>query len=297
MTRYDRQTRPCITIGLPVYNGERYLAAALESILAQTIQNFELVISDNASTDSTQQICKTYAAGDSRIRYYRQDENLGAAHNFNFVFSQARGKYFKWAAHDDLLAPTYLERCLIILEEDPGVVLVYPRTIDMDATGREFGYYSEGLDLQSHVPHKRFRKFMATPGFSYPIFGLQRSDVLRSTPGMGNFPMADRNLIGEMSLYGRITEIPEYLFYRRHHPETSTNLYKTEIGLARWYDPKANHRAVFFKANRFVEYLKSINRVSMPLSERVFCYAILSRYLFAPERWFRFGKDLLSSNA
>src|SRR5215207_1517689 len=101
---------PRVSVGLPVYNGENYLAEAIDSVLAQTYQNFELIISDNASTDSTEEICRDYAARDRRIRYFREPQNRGAAWNFNHTFELARGEYFKWVAHDDVIGPQYLAR-------------------------------------------------------------------------------------------------------------------------------------------------------------------------------------------
>ena len=103
---------PRVTIGLPVYNGENYLAAAIESLLSQTFTDFELVICDNGSTDRTEQVCRAYAARDARIRYYREVENRGLAWNFSRTFELARGEYFKWHAHDDLCGPTLLRGAL-----------------------------------------------------------------------------------------------------------------------------------------------------------------------------------------
>ena len=108
MTPVKTADRPRVSIGLPVYNGENFLEFALDSILGQTFQDFELIISDNASTDATESICRRYAAKDSRIRYYRNPNNQGAAQNYNRVFALARGEYFKWAAHDDVCKPNYL---------------------------------------------------------------------------------------------------------------------------------------------------------------------------------------------
>ena len=119
---YDR---PTVSIGLPVHNGAAFLAEAIESIPAQTFTDFELVISDNASTDRTPEICRSYTAADGRIRYYRQEANIGAARNYNVVFQRSSGKYFKWAAHDDLIRPTYLARCVAALEADPEAVLCH----------------------------------------------------------------------------------------------------------------------------------------------------------------------------
>ena len=107
---------PRVSIGMPVYNGADHVAKAIQAILSQTFEDFELVISDNASSDGTDQICRRYAALDPRIRYCRNDHNLGAAANYNRVFELARAEYFKWAAHDDLYAPEYLERCVAELD-------------------------------------------------------------------------------------------------------------------------------------------------------------------------------------
>ena len=103
---------PKVSIGIAVFNGENFLESALRSILAQTFEDFELIISDNASTDRTADICEQYASQDGRVLYLRQPANLGAQPNYNLLVGQARGRYFKWAAHDDMLAPTFLERCV-----------------------------------------------------------------------------------------------------------------------------------------------------------------------------------------
>jgi glycosyltransferase involved in cell wall biosynthesis len=283
---------PVVTIGLPVFNGEPYLAAALDSILAQTCEDFEIIISDNASTDATPRICAAYMAKDSRIRYYRHERNLGASRNFNYVFELARGQYFKWASYDDLIAPTFLERCLEALERESTVVLAYSQTNNINEEGRVTGFYADGLDLRQPSAHQRFRKFLATPGHCHPVFGLYRIDVLRRTPLIGNYPRSDRNLIGEIALRGQIAEIPERLFYRRHHPLTSTNVHKTESELAAWFDPTARGRLVFPRVRRFVEYCKSIRRVPIPVMERIYCYALVARYVLYPKRWIGIGDDL-----
>jgi glycosyltransferase involved in cell wall biosynthesis len=116
---------PRVSIGMPVYNGENFIRTALESLLAQTFTNFELIISDNASTDATEIICRQYALQDSRIKYFRQPENLGPSNNFKFVFSRASAKYFMWAACDDMWDQSWLEKCVEILDRDEQVVLVF----------------------------------------------------------------------------------------------------------------------------------------------------------------------------
>jgi glycosyltransferase involved in cell wall biosynthesis len=128
-----RMRTPRVSIGLPVYNGENYLAETLDSILAQTFTDFEVIISDNASTDRTETICRQYAAQDRRIRYLRNTSNLGAAKNYNRVFELSQGEYFKWNGHDDPLAPVFLERCVAVLDRHPGVVLCFARNRSMSA--------------------------------------------------------------------------------------------------------------------------------------------------------------------
>lgn len=124
-----------LSIGLPVYNGERYLAESLDALLGQTYKDFELIISDNASTDGTAGICREYARQDPRIRYVRQTKNIGAAPNHNFVLSEAKGELFKWAAADDLYARDLLERCIAALDEHPDFVLADSWTAAISDSG------------------------------------------------------------------------------------------------------------------------------------------------------------------
>ena len=127
---------PKVSIGMPVLNGENYIEPAIRSILAQTYSDFELIISDNASQDRTEEICLYYAKKDRRIRYHRNDSNIGAARNFNRTVELAKGQYFKWAAHDDTLAPEYLEKCLEVLEQDESLILCFPENNISEWIGR-----------------------------------------------------------------------------------------------------------------------------------------------------------------
>src|SRR5260370_42275271 len=126
------QSTPLLSIGLFVYNGERFLEETLDSILNQTFTNFELIISDNASTDRTAEVSQAYARRDSRIRYYRGEKNMGAGWNTRRVYELATAKYFKWAAADDILEPEFLRRCGLGLEGDVGCVVGYGRTKKVD---------------------------------------------------------------------------------------------------------------------------------------------------------------------
>lgn len=121
------EKKPQVSIGLPVYNGEKYVGKAIESVLSQTFKDFELIICDNASTDQTEKICREDATKDSRVRYYRNEKNLGAAKNFNRVFELSSSEYFKWLAADDLIEVDFLQRCVELLDSDASLLLACPR--------------------------------------------------------------------------------------------------------------------------------------------------------------------------
>ncbi len=126
---------PRLSVGLPVYNGDGFLAQSIEALLGQTYEDFELIISDNASTDGTADICRRYEKQDPRIRYYRQERNIGCAPNHNFVIQQARGELFKTASHDDLYARDLLRLCVDALDEHPQVVLAHSWSAVIDGSG------------------------------------------------------------------------------------------------------------------------------------------------------------------
>ncbi|MCB0209174.1 MAG: glycosyltransferase family 2 protein [Anaerolineae bacterium] len=287
--------KPRVSIGVPVYNGENFLAEALDSLLAQTFPDFEIIISDNGSTDTTEAICRSYAARDQRIRYYRQKENLGASKNFNFTFEKSAGEFFKWAAHDDVLVPTFLEQCIRILDSYPTVVVSYPQTLFIDGDSIPQDHYADHLHLRSKKPYERFHQFFANPGWCHPVFGLIRTDVLRKTPLIGNYPRSDRNLIGELALHGEIYEIPQPLFLRRLHPQISTEVNTTERALAAWFDPKKKGKRVFPRWRRFYEYLRAITHAPLNGSERIRCYVRLFQFVVVPSKWGGLFDDLFGS--
>jgi len=284
--------KPRVSIGMPVFNGENYISGALDSILAQTSPDFELIISDNASTDRTQEICDAYVAKDRRIRYYRSPTNLGAARNYNRVFELSSGEYFKWAAHDDLLAPEFLERCVEVLDREPDTVLCYPGTNLIDAQGEIQGVYADGLNLHSPKPHKRFRQFFDTQGLCHAVFGVIRASALKRTSVIGNYAMSDRVLLGELALHGKFYELPEHLFYRRIHPQISTHANVTDNEIAAWFDPRKRDKILLPRWRRFCEYLRAVERAPLSWSERVRCYMQVGRFVLVPKRWGGMGEDL-----
>jgi glycosyltransferase involved in cell wall biosynthesis len=209
--------KPRVSIGLTVYNGEQYLEETLQSFLAQTYQDFELIISDNASTDRTGGIAQAYAARDDRIRLNRNERNLGLAGNHNVAFALARGEYFKWAAADDVCRPTYLSRCVEVLDRDPTVVLAYPRTQFVDEAGRPLDVDDPGWDLQSDEAVERMRYVIFAGDWANAVVGLIRASALKQTRLMPAYSGGDYRVLGELSLLGKFYEIPETLFERRLH--------------------------------------------------------------------------------
>ena len=151
---------PRLSVGLPVYNGEIYLAQSIESLLGQTYEDFELIISDNASTDATADICRSYAKQDSRIRYVRQPRNIGLAPNHNFVFAESRGELFKWAASDDLYGRDLLQRCVEALDEHPEVVLAHAWEAAIDESGTVTQALEYPLATDSPSAPQRLRSFL-----------------------------------------------------------------------------------------------------------------------------------------
>jgi glycosyltransferase involved in cell wall biosynthesis len=286
----DNRSR--VSIGLPVFNGENYLPRALDSILRQTYSDFELIISDNASTDGTQEICKEYASSDSRIRYFRNDANLGAARNYNRVFSLSSGTYFKWASHDDLCAPEFLERCVEVLDRESGVVLCYSRTSIIDERGKSISIYCDDFNLDSPLPHERFHHVFTANRMLNPIAGVVRAEALKRTRLIANYAGSDAVLLAELALLGEFREVPESLFYRRVHPQKSTLVNHSDEELAAWYDPTSAGRILIPRWRRFFGFLTSVKHAPLRRHDRVRCYVALGRFYLGPKRWSRIRLDL-----
>lgn len=271
--------RPSISIGLPVFNGEHYLESALNSLLKQSFHDFELIISDNGSSDSTAAICQSYAAKDQRIRYSRSRSNLGAAWNFNNVFEKSRGKYFMWAAHDDLWSPDYLKRCFIELEANPEFVLCYSATRIIDSDNVMIKEFPANPGLAAAKADKRFASAWRYPPH-IPVFGLIRANVLRKTHLIGNYPSSDKTLVAELALFGPFCGIDDYLFYYRRHEQQSTGTnYSTRRSRRAWFDPNKANSPSFPMLRLLTEYAKIIYRAPLELNERVGCFASLSRWI------------------
>jgi glycosyltransferase involved in cell wall biosynthesis len=272
---------PTVTIGLTVYNGENFLKEALDSILSQTFRDFELIISDNASTDSTMEICESFSKKDPRIRYYRNEKNMGAAWNFNRVFHVARGKYFQWACHDDVWTPTLLERCVEVLDQNPDLMLCYSKTAYMDHNGQPINRAIMRPDFHDKKPHLRLKSFLQyhrNPNECSQVLGLFRADFLEKSSLIGGYPASDMILLGEIALYGEFHEIPEYLFWRRDHSLTSVRANPSWEDRAVWFNPSQRGKTQMPRWRWFFEWLKSILRSPIGAFERIRCVMELCRW-------------------
>ncbi|MBE0599274.1 MAG: glycosyltransferase family 2 protein [Desulfuromonadales bacterium] len=282
---------PRVTIGLPVFNGAKYLEEALDSLCRQTYGDFELIISDNASTDPTREICQDFAAGDPRIRYFRNEHNLGAAGNYNRVFTLARGELFKWAAHDDLCAPTLLERCLEALEANPEAVLAYPQTVIIDGSGHRVKRYEDNLDLTDSSPAERLRRYLFRAGEECnAVFGLMRASVLRKTRLIEPYNASDRVLLAHLVLLGKFCEVPQELFFRRDHPTTSLRANGDARAVAAWFDPKGSRRIVLPVSRLYFESACCVLQAELRPTTRLRCLYQVARRFW----WHRqgLGKEL-----
>ncbi|MEM7131335.1 MAG: glycosyltransferase family 2 protein [Chloroflexota bacterium] len=282
-----------VTIGLPVYNGEPFLHEAIESVLQQGHTNFELIISDNGSTDRTETICREFAEKDERIRYYRSDVNRGASWNYNRTFELATGEYFRWLAADDYLAPTLLEKSVTILENHPEVVLAFSWVVDIDADGRELEVKRSTVNSTRQRPNERFRGLSEVRGSHNceEVFGLIRKDILACTKLIDNYTDSDRTLLAELGLHGPFHEIAESLFYHRLHEKGSVTANPTRHMRAAWFDPKLAQKLVFPNWRQLYEMLMVPLRVPISLQERLLCYKHLFRWTIRRRQHLR--KDLV----
>lgn len=241
---------PLVTIGMPVYNSERYLAQSIESLLAQTYTDFVLVISDNASTDGTAELCQKYVRQDTRVRYFRNPVNIGMSGNFNRVFDLTQTKYLKWSTADDFWAPEMLSDAVAVMESDASIALCYPRMIMIDAEGKEQGRFDDELNLMQESPVERFLSLIRNIKLVNHHLGLLRTDAIRKTHRFGKHTGADTGFLAELCLYGKFCEIPKYQFFRRFHADSSSWQRDNQAQQARRFHA-ANVRRISFNDWRF----------------------------------------------
>lgn len=290
--------KPKLSVGLPVYNGEHYLRQALDSLVGQDFQDFELIISDNASTDGTAEICREYAARDKKIRYLRSDTNRGVTWNFRNVLDVAQGEYFKWAAHDDECHPTMLRRCVEVMDKaDSSVMVVYPCFEFIDEAGavimQNVDPTWDRVETSAAAPHQRLAHVIRRNFFGQAIYGIVRTEALRRTTQFGRIA-PDWIKLAELAMLGKILVVPEVLFRLRRHGGNSAEQYQQWQALLTWHDPNAKKRAprISYTTAVTLEYVKAVRHLPLPAVEKLMCSAVALTVLPKRVIWTR----LLSSS-
>ncbi|EKD84376.1 MAG: glycosyl transferase family 2 [uncultured bacterium] len=196
-----QQSTTKVTIGLPVYNGEKYVEQAIKSVLSQTFTNFKLIISDNASSDRTEEICRGFAATDCRITYLRRDSNLGAINNFQSILESTDSEYFMWLASDDMLIPNFLDRAVATLDQDTGCGLVF---CDYLIRNLETSEETAANVCSSNSKHAFIRCLIRLLDMCPSmIYGLFRLSCLKNV-NLENFDFADVHFVMQIAIKDRI---------------------------------------------------------------------------------------------
>ena len=266
-------SQPLISIGLPVYNGENFISIAIESILAQTVSDLELIICDNASTDATEQICRDYAAKDKRIRYIRQEKNLGVSPNFNRAFREAKGRFFKWITHDDAITPDCFAKTLAMLEDRPDAILCHSQVHLIDELGETIEFYDTGLnnigDARQSV---RFAEMICKPHQCLECDGLMPTAGVARTALYGSFPGADRALLTELALVGPIIRLDECLLLTREHSSRFRREYNTPEARLATYDTARSGQKIVGTWEMYRDYWRMVRMHVQDSRERRSCY-------------------------
>ncbi len=295
----NNSKNPKVSIGIPVYNGEKYLETALESLIQQSFQDFEIIISDNASTDSTEAICRSYQSRDSRIVYHRNPTNIGAADNYKQVFKLATGQYFKWMAHDDRCSPNYLEECVRVLENDPEIVMSFPRFVLIDENDRAFPKIAENTyvtsderiittniqrNFMSDSPSERYSEVLFKTTECYEFFGLSRRKIIERTSQHDAYYGSDKVLLCELAMMGKIKEVPKATGYFRIHGEQSQSI-KSHQERSKWISPNLTYGLFGSRFKCLQGYYHSIIAYPAPLAERMKCFWILTAWSINWNNW------------
>lgn len=271
--------RAKICVGMPCYNSERWISAAIESLLAQSHGDFELIVCDNASTDGTWDLVQHYATNDARVKPHRNPENLGASANYNRVFELSSAPYFKWASSNDWCAPAMLASCLDALETDPGAVLACPRAAMFAVAPEDGRDYAFGLDLRQEDPVARFLGSLEIRR-NIAMNGLIRSAALRRTELIRPYFGSDSVMISALALQGKVLELPQTLLYMRDTPETSTARMAADA-VRRHYRPAMARRMSNQTARNWHGYWRAVRNADLSPRQRL----ALTGHLARMARW------------
>ena len=269
---------PQVSVGLPVYNGENYVAEAITSVLEQDYHDLELVICDNASTDRTGDICRDFAERDGRVRYWRNERNVGAARNYDLAWERSSGRYFKWLAHDDRVLPGYVSATVAALEQNPEAVLCNTIVDYIGATGEHLGYYRSVIrDCGGPDPAARFAPIVLRMHTCVDFFGMIRRSALEGSLLHQPFRGSDRTLVAQLALRGRLLQLPTPMVQMRQHPAQYSqmkNVHKQQT----WQDParRKGHEIAIRRLYR--TYMNLIETERLDMAQRAACRAVMRRF-------------------
>jgi glycosyltransferase involved in cell wall biosynthesis len=277
----DNKRKISVSVGLPVYNGERYISSAIDSVLSQSFNNFAFVICDNNSSDGTEEICRSFAKMDNRIIYMRNSENIGCSPNYNKTFLVSPDSdYFMWLAHDDCVDKYFLERCVEGLERSPENGLCHTAVKMIDEAGKKIGVYANEMrGASSPKPHRRLRCVLVEDPYCQSVFSVYRSSVLRKTNLFGSHHNSDRVLLAEMALLAPFHYVNEALFSNRMHDRRYTSSVKAD-GWSSWHDPLSARTRQFPLWTSYVRYIKGVGKIVSGREQRLLCYGELIRWWF-----------------
>ncbi len=288
---------PLVSIGLPVFNGANYVAAAIESVLAQTVRDLELIIFDNASTDSTQSICQDFAARDPRVRYHRNPENVGAGPNYDLCFHASRGTYFKWTAHDDLLSADFLEKTIAALEAAPRAVLCCVGVREIGPEGEVIREYESPIGaVGDRRPSDRFAALILDIHNVTDFFGLFRRDALVGSQLHGTYRGCDLVLLAEMALRGPFVAVDDPVFLHREHDARYTRaVFHDRAAASAWLAASAARVSDMQFSAAYKKLFRVATTNTDGLGERLRCYRHLLHWLFIGYNGRRLMNDQLWS--
>ena len=286
---------PRIGVGLPVYNGARYVAEAIASVLSQTEADFELVISDNASTDDTEDICRDFASRDDRVVYVRNETNVGGAPNYNrCLASSSATTYFKWIAHDDTIDSRFLELCGAALDADPEASVAFPTLVEIDAEGETLRTEPADLGLVDPDAGQRACAFVDEVRRSrdvlWAVFGLARRSALLRGGLHGSFVASDQVFLFELILAGKAVHVPDTSYTRRVHAEASMQMNVSPKARAAWYDTSSKPRLGLPHWTMLAHHAVAVHRSGLPPAERSRAYRAVVRR--ARHEWRNLGGDV-----
>ncbi len=286
---------PRVSIGMPVYNGEKYIQDAIDSVLGQTFEDFELFISDNASADRTPEICRAAMARDPRVRYSRSEVNRGAAVNYSRALElSSPSEFFKWQPHDDTIAPDYLEKCVTALDAAPDAVLCDTDAAVIDEVGNRIAHYDSGLEVVTASPRAsdRFGEYILKKHSNLECLALVRREFLAGSVLMDSYYLAERVFAAQLALKGRFLRVREPLFGNREHPQRATHLVD-RVAWAGHHNTGRNGWKRFGQLALFVHYVKIVNRDVPEAAERLRCYGHLLRWWTVNANTVLFLSDLV----